>query len=332
MADSVHSTKTLLVGDIGGTNARFALAEPEGDAYFGELTLQCADFNTPEVAIATFLEQAGAAMPDVICLAVAGPIVDGTARLTNNPWYLAQDSLSATFGAKNVLLINDFEAVAHSLPVVNRQFTRVIGEVPERDLARRDFSVCVLGPGTGLGAAGLVGRDGRVVPLITEAGHVGFAPETAEQADLLAILRVRYGRVSDERLVSGMGIENIYWALGQLRSLTVPPISAAEIFQRARDGDDNLATAAIDLFWEILGQAAGNLVLSTGAFDGAYIAGGIAQRHADLLFNSRFRTGFENKGRHSLLLSKVPTLLIRHPEPGLLGASRRAQLMLENPA
>ncbi len=326
MADNI-----ILIADIGGTNARFALADAAQDGFHGAVTLQCADYNTAGLAITAFLDQARVGSPEVICLAVAGPIKDGTAQLTNNPWHLSQADLAATFGARKVLLINDFEAVAYSLPVVNRQFTTTIGCVPEHDLGRPDFRVCVLGPGTGLGAAGLIASDGRVVPLITEAGHVGFAPETDLQMDLLGVLRQRFGRVSDERLVSGMGIENIYWALSQLRDLASQPVPAAEIFARARAESDAVAVEAIGIFWEILGQVAGNLVLSTGAFDGVYIAGGIAQRHGDLLQTSRFREGFENKGRHSVLLAEVPSLLIQHPEPGLLGVSRRARDLLKDP-
>jgi len=314
----------LLIGDIGGTNARFALADGSPLGYSHELTLQCADFNTPEVAIEHYLNAVGAAQPEVICLAAAGPIVDNSIKFTNNHWLLAGTSLKVTFHAGEVRLLNDFEAVAYSLPAVSGTATEQLGELPLASLTSSRFTACVMGPGTGLGAAGLVARAGQTSALVTEAGHVGFAPESELQTQLLQALRQRYGRVSDERVVSGMGIENIYWGLGEINGTATAPVSAADIFEKARSGDEQ-AAQAVDLFFEILGQIAGNLVLSLGAFDGAYIAGGIAQRHADLLLSSHFRRGFENKGRHSQLLKAVPSALITHAQPGLAGAASVAR-------
>ena len=182
--------------------------------------------------------------------------------------------------------------------------------------------MCVIGPGTGLGAAGLIHREGTTIPVITEAGHVGFAPEDARQAEVLKLLHERYGRVSDERLISGMGIRNIYWALSQIHGGDPLDLNAEEVFDRSCN--DEVAAETVDLFFELLGQACGNLVLSMGAYDGAYVAGGIAQRHADALAASNFRRGFDNKGRHQRLMAAVPTALIVHPQPGLLGAAQVA--------
>lgn len=319
-------SRPLLIADIGGTNARFALVSEGVHGYVEPRTLRCDDYETPAEAITAYLNQVGAESPRIICFAVAGPIVDHTVSFTNNPWTIAASQLRTMFSSDEAMLLNDFEAIAWSIPAVNQNNTDQVGGVPERQLETTDFNVCVIGPGTGLGAAGLIKRNGVIVPVISEAGHVGFAAEDAEQLALLQALHNRYSRVSDERLVSGMGIRNLYWALGQIHDEPVEELSEAEIFDR---GDDELATRAVELFFRVLGQAAGNLVLSLGAYDGAYIAGGIAQRHRERLAHSQFREGFENKGRHHALMRDVPSMLITHEQPGLLGAAEVARTLLK---
>ncbi|MEQ9561407.1 MAG: glucokinase [Woeseiaceae bacterium] len=184
-----------------------------------------------------------------------------------------------------------------------------------------DFTVGVIGPGTGLGAAGLCSRSGSIFPIVGEGGHVGFAPESRVQMNVLAALRERFDRVSDERLVSGPGLENIYWALSQLHGEKSAALTAAEICRLAAEDGGSRASEALQLFFEILGQVAGNLALTLGATSGIYIAGGIARRYPDLLANSRFRSAFEAKGRRRSLMERIPTQLILYPEPGLLGAA-----------
>ena len=165
-------------------------------------------------------------------------------------------------------------------------------------------------------------------PIVGEGGHTGFAPETGVQLDVFAALRERFDRVSDERLVSGPGLENIYWALSQIHGEKPAPLSAAEICRKAAEAGSERASEALQLFFEILGQVAGNLALSLGATSGIYIAGGIARRYPELLANSRFRSGFEAKGRHRSLMERIPSRLILYPEPGLLGAAFYANLLL----
>jgi glucokinase len=251
---------------------------------------------------------------------MAGPIRDGNAELTNNNWHVRATDLSKYFSVSQVHLLNDFEAIAYSLTELDRSQIANLGLAPVCDLAIPEFTVGVLGPGTGLGAAALLRREGNLFPLITEAGHVGFAPETALQREVLTVLkRFKYGRLSDERLLSGYGLENIYGALAEIYNKRTLQLSAADIFNNA--DSDSLALQAVNLFFEILGQVAGNFVLATGAFDGIYIAGGIVQRYPERLKNSAFRSGFENKGRHRGIMERVPTLLIKHKDPGLLGAA-----------
>ena len=316
--------EACIIGDIGGTNARFAVVCPNRPGFEKEKAYFCADFPSLETAIESYLLDIGLQGAGTICLAVAGPIFDGAVQFTNSHWQIAEGPLKAGFGTDRVRLINDFEAIAWAVPLLSQEDCQLIGDAPESDLIRGNFTIGVLGPGTGLGAAGLVRNAGLTTALVTEAGHVGFAPETPEQRDLLARLQDRFERVSDERVASGAGLENIHRALNADDS---PGIGAAEIFGRGRSGDA-AASRTIDLFFQILGQIAGNLALSIGAFQGVYIAGGVALRHLDLFMKSRFRSGFENKGRHRAVMAKIPTLAITHRQPGLLGASHVARQVI----
>ena len=158
-----------------------------------------------------------------------------------------------------------------------------------------------------------------LVPVTGEGGHVGFAPETALQIEILNVLREKFERVSAERLIAGSGLENIYQALATIRGEKNSGLSPAEIF--AERGGSKVAAEAIDVFFELLGQVAGDLALTLGAEDGIYIAGGIAKRYPEILAISRFRSAFENKGRHRSFMERIPTRLITHEQPGLLGAA-----------
>ena len=319
----------LLVGDIGGTNARFALADAQSPGYSAEKSFECADFPSVEAAITAYLQAVGASPPKVICIAAAGPIVNGEVRLTNNDWKIDSFELARAFGGATVQLLNDFAAIAYSIPYLLPEHRLQVGHTPLNDLDKAEFTVGIIGPGTGLGAAGLSKRGEVLLPQIGEGGHVGFAPETQLQMDVLARLRDQFDRVSDERLVSGPGLVNMYRALCHIRAENHLPLDAAGIFRQGSAQLDPTATATVQLFFEILGQVAGNLALSLGAFDGIYIGGGIVARHPELFINSPFRTGFERKGRHRSLMERIPTQLILHPQPGLLGASHCALELLQ---
>lgn len=312
--------QTMLIGDIGGTNARFALADQSAPGFSHEETLQCADFASAEAAILHYLDAVGAAAPGVICLAAAGPVVDDHIRVTNNHWILSVDDLSAAFSTDAIRLMNDFEAIAWSIPALAEDDCLPVGLPDAKPLPDGDYSVAIVGPGTGLGAVGLRRVGDLLIPLAGEASHAGFAPETRVQLDVFVALREQFDRVSSERLVSGSGLENIYWALGQIHGVKLPKLSAADIFAAAEKPDEH-ASEAVALFFEVLGQFAGNYALAMGANDGVYIAGGIVRRYPDLFVNSRFRSGFESKGRHRVIMEAIPTQLIMHPQPGLLGAS-----------
>ena len=316
MADSC-----LLIGDIGGTNARFALADERRPGYANVVTLQCADYDSADAAIRHYLRLVEAAAPEVICLAVAGPVVEQRVRFTNNHWGMAAAELADGFAIDAVQLLNDFEAIAYSIPFLAADNCLPIGLPKPQPLDAERFTVGILGPGTGLGVVGLQKCGDLLLPIAGEAGHGGFAPESKVQMDLLGALRERYDRVSSERLLSGPGLENIYWALTRIRSEQRTQLSAADIFTAASGNSDALAAEAVAVFFELLGQFAGDLALTLGAMDGIYIAGGIVKRYPALLGNSRFRSGFEAKGRHRSLLERVPTQLILHDQPGLLGTA-----------
>ncbi len=315
----------LLIGDLGGTNARFALADAGKPGFHKPMELRCADFATADAAIEHYLEPQTIAAPDLVCLAAAGPVLNGSVCLSNNHWRLDRRALAEQFAVEQVIVLNDFEAVAYALPMLGSSDIQIIGRGDAPSLAGEGFTVGVLGPGTGLGVAGLLGRSGTTCPVVGEGGHIGFAPQTAQQVEVLRILTKRFKWVSNERLVSGPGIENIYAALCTLNGEPDSPRTAAEIFALARAGQEPVAGEAVTLFFEVLGQVAGDLALLLGATDGIFLAGGIVPRYPDLLHQSGFRLAFENKGRHRALLQQIPTVLVTRPDPGLLGAAFRAR-------
>jgi glucokinase len=319
----------LLIGDIGGTNARFALADPGKPAFMDVRNLQCDEYESADAAIEHYLKTVKAGKPDAICLAAAGPIIDKRVRFTNNHWEIAADELAAEFSIDAVRLLNDFEAIAYSVPYLTEDECMPIGLPEPRPLDADNYMVGIIGPGTGLGAVGLRRHGDLYLPIAGEASHGGFAPESQVQIDILRALRERFDRVSSERLVSGPGLQNIYWALTRIHGEKRAHLAPAEIFKAAIDNTDSLASEAVQMFFEVFGQVAGDLALALGAQDGIFIAGGIAKRYPDLLKNSGFRSGFENKGRYRSLMERVPTQLILHDQPGLLGAAYCALKLFE---
>ena len=323
------SDASLLVGDIGGTNARFALADRETPGFADAITLKCADYESADLAIKSYLDQVGAPAPEIVCLAAAGPIVDQRVRFTNNPWSIVADELAGEFSGAAVRLLNDFEAIAYSIPFLTSDDCMAIG-LPDAAALDDDYTVGVLGPGTGLGMVGLRKYEDRLIPIASEGSHAGFAPETQVQMDILTVLREQFDRVSAERLVSGPGLENIYGALTRIHDDHRPRLSAAEIFARANDNSESRSAEAVQVFFEVLGQVAGDFAMTLGADDGIFIAGGISRRYPVMIANSWFRPGFENKGRHRSILEQIPTQLIMHEQPGLLGAGYCALEMLRS--
>jgi len=314
-----------LVADIGGTNARFALLEAKSSGLTHAITYPCTRFPSFERALRFYLKAVQVVNLETICLAVAGPIINDSVNFTNNSWKIHAAEVADEFQGASVKLLNDFEAVAYALPYMGSKELVRVGTKPGCLSVRDNSRLCTIGPGTGLGSAGLLSEKGRRSVIVSEAGQVGFAPQTPVQLEVLAALTSRFGRISNERLLSGSGIENIYWALGKNRGEQSEAPSAATIFSLAEalsSGkiENELAKQTIALFFEILGQVAGDLALSLYAIDGLYIAGGIVRRYPKLLADSLFREGFENKGKYRGLMESLPTHLVTHKNPGLLGA------------
>ena len=312
-----------LVGDIGGTNARFAFAEPGEPRPAALASYQVTDFPTFG-GVLSQLRQDWRAMGlddarlSQICLAVAALPNQPVISFTNNPWRFTRDELAEQTGCAQVSIINDFAAVARSLPALGTRDLESIGG----GHCEPGFPMVTIGPGTGTGVASLAfDRDGTPIVLAGEGGHVDFAPITDIEAEILKILRARYGRVSIERLLCGAGIQNIYRTLGEIRSLPTPHQTPEQIGGAAQSGRDILAAEAMNTFFSVLGSAAGNLALTLGARGGVFIAGGIAPRYIDLLRSSDFRARFLAKGRFADFNGEIATAVITHSDPGLLGAA-----------
>jgi glucokinase len=312
--------QTILIADIGGTNARFALSSNVEPFFTEAQTLQCIDHPTLMGAIDTYLLSQNINSIDAICFAVAGPIKNEAMSFLNNSWSASADELRKKYNTSHVKLMNDFEAVSFCLSELSEADILKIGLEQNPPHSER-YRVAVVGPGSGLGVAGLNVDGEDLRPLASEGGHVGFAPDSLLQIEILQRIQAKLGRVSNERLLSGPGLVNIHEALCAINKIANPGLTPADIAVAAREETDALCIQAMQVFFEVLGQVCGDTVLALGAYDGVYIGGGIAQRYPGQLLRSAFRTGFENKGRYRDLMETIPTWLITHKNPGLLGAS-----------
>jgi glucokinase len=306
--------KPLLLGDIGGTNARFALFE---QGAIGPIERsRTADAPTFMDAVDAFLAPRGGRKGiGGAAIAVAGPVDGGRCALTNSPWIVDQHELQRALALPDVMVVNDFAAVARSLPRLGKADLAAIGG----GSARPAEPAIALGPGTGLGVACLIRTPGGDIVIPSEGGHATLASASERQDSLLRHLRSRHGHVSIERVLSGNGLVALYEATAAVDGRTVPARDAAEITSGAQDGSCAVCRAALDMFCAILGSAAGNLALTFGARGGVYIAGGIVPRFVDYLAHTEFREQFEAKGRFRGYLQNIPTSVITHPEAAMLG-------------
>lgn len=313
-AAAAQAAPAALIGDIGGTNARFALLS-DGVVDRMEI-LHVRDFGRFEDAVRAYLaRRQGRNAVTAAALAVAGPVAANRCDLTNSEWVIDGDALKARFGFRSSRVVNDFEALAWSLPGLSGSDLRQIGGGP----AQAGAPLAVLGPGTGLGVGLYVPGSGGPAVVPTEGGHVTLPATDAREADVIAHLRERHGHVSAERALSGQGLENLYQAVIALDRVSAPPRDAAGITGAAMDGSCAVAKAALDLFCGFLGGVAGNLALSCGARGGVYIGGGIAPRIAAHLAASSFRARFEAKGRMSVYLAPIPAWIILRPDAAFAG-------------
>ena len=310
-----------IVGDIGGTNARFALARNgrlehyevfETDAY---PTLEKAldhylRVNPKKNEISTAL------------FAVAAPVIDDTVVLTNSAWSFSRVGLETKLGFP-VSLVNDFAAVARAIPHLSPDDYEQVPRSSYQLSPPENEVTTIIGPGTGLGVATLVRTEAGWTVLPGEGGHVTMAAATPEEDRVIALLRDRWEHVSAERLLSGDGLVTLYEACCELRHILPTRRTAAAITAAATGTTDDphtwLCAYALDLFCAMLGTVAGNLALTLGSLGGVYIAGGILPRFPQFFAASRFRYRFEQKGRLSRYLARIPTFLVTNDAPGLIG-------------
>lgn len=310
---------TGLVADIGGTNARFALAQGGEIRPDSVRVLATADYASLEAALSDYLRSNGGRAISRACLAVAGPVQGQEVRLTNHPWQLQRQALVQTFAWSEVRVINDFTAMALGVQKVPE--SRLVPVCGHADAGAGQPRV-VVGPGTGFGVSALIPGSGRWIALATEGGHVDFAPVDDVDMEVLQRLRKDYGRVSVERVISGQGLVELYRIHAE-RAGTRPLLeSPAAITAAAGAGQDDVAVQALDHFCRLLGQAAGNVVLTLGGFGGVYLCGGMLPRFADFFLRSSFRRGFVSKGRMQPLLERTPVWLVTDPYTGLRGAAQ----------
>ena len=312
----------LVAVDIGGTHARFALAQiaADGTITLGEpATLHTRDHASFQTAWQDFARANGGVLPRAVAIAVAGPVGGEVIRFTNNPWLIRPALIEEKLGVDRYSLVNDFGAVGHAVARAGAEHFRHLAG-PDAPLPE-DGTLSIVGPGTGLGVAH-VWRDGHGGYRVqaTEGGHIDFAPLDLIEDAILAHLRQRHNRVSVERVVSGPGLVDIYQALAGLEHRAVQQLDDKALWALGTSGEDSLAAAAVDRFCLSLGSVAGDIALAQGA-SGVVIAGGLGLRIKDTLLKSGFASRFCAKGRFAGLMGALPVKLITHPQPGLYGAA-----------
>ena len=338
-----------LLGDVGGTNARFAWQSHEGAAIEQVQVLPCAHYPSLAAAVQAYLQATVQAQslgrPASASIGIATPVVGDWLAMTNHHWQFSVAALRSQLGLERLLVLNDFTALALALPQLDQQAKRQIGG----GLPVVGAPVGLLGPGTGLGVSGLI-RDasaGLFLPIAGEGGHVTLAASNALEFAVIEKLQMRHGHVSAERVLSGTGLVHLYEALAQVHGVASEPLTPAQIMQRALNigldqgpdhsptgsaddplgGADPMAGEVLDLFCGFLGQVAGDLALTLGARGGVYLGGGILPRMGRRLEQSPFRRRFEAKGRYTAYLQSVPVWLIDSSVPAaLLGAAQALSL------
>lgn len=314
----------ILAADIGGTSTRLRLVH--GAETLDEKDYSSQDYPDLNSILDNFIKANSPVDLQSACLAVAGPVRDGTARVTNLPWEVHESLISEDFTIPQVRIINDFEAIGYALAILSPDdFYELQAGSPDSVGTR-----ALIGAGTGLGVA-IVTRCGeRWQVLPGEGGHVDFAPRTAEQQALLDYLQQQSARVSVEMLLSGPGLERIYEFICTQNGINPGSVrrTAASISSIALIGRDPLAVKTLDLFVEIYGAQAGNLALTSLATGGVFIAGGIAPKILSLLKRGRFIEMFSDKPPMSELLHSMPVRVVLNTRSGLLGAVQVASEMV----
>jgi len=307
--------------DIGGTHARFAIADIEDGRVLSlgaPVTLKTAEHASLQTAWQAFADGLNGPVPKAAAIAVASPITGEVIRLTNNPWVIQPSLLPERLGADRWTIINDFGAIGHAVAQLPAQhFDHLCG--PDEPLPALGVTT-VCGPGTGLGVAQVFKTEERYHILSTEGGHVDYAPLDRIEDAIVRRLRKTFSRVSTERVCAGPAIVAIYETLAEIEGRAVPSRDDKAIWAAALDGTDPIALAAVDRFCLALGSVAGDLALAHGA-KGVVIAGGLALRIKDELPRSGFDQRFVAKGRFQAMMAGLPVKLVTYPQPGLFGVA-----------
>lgn len=317
-------TRTIAVADIGGTHARFALAEIDGPRVVSlsePVVMKTAEHASFQLAWRDFCARNPGPEPDAIGIAFAGPVGGEVLKLTNNPWVIRPALMQEKLGVTQFRIVNDFGAVGYAVAQLGDEHFQHLcgpeGPMPETGLTS------IVGPGTGLGVAQLLRLDGGHYHVIeTEGGHVDFAPLDSIEDRILANLRRTFRRVSVERVACGSGLANIYHALATIEGKAVRQDDDNDkaLWAAALDGSDPIAAAALDRFFLSLGAVAGDQALAHGA-NAVVIAGGLGYRLRDRFAKSGFADRFVAKGRFERRMEAIPVKLVTYPEPGLFGAA-----------
>jgi len=315
-----------LLGDIGGTNARFGWQAAEDAPITHVQVLPCAEHESLLAAAQTYLKEQHLTASPCAAFGIANPVTGDQVAMTNHHWKFSVNALREGLGVSRFLLLNDFTALALSLTLLTESQKHQVGS----GTAAPDAAIGLIGPGTGLGVSGLfpVGYQHKWIPIAGEGGHVSLTATTEHEFAAIQQLQKRYGHVSAERVISGAGLVDLYHALcdlkdGQGREITTP----AEVIERAQEVPTSTANEALDMFCGFLGSVAGDLALTLGARGGIYIGGGIVPRLGERFDASPFRERFEAKGRFKKYLQDVPTWVIHSPvSPALQGASQALSL------
>ncbi len=309
---------TRLVGDVGGTNVRFAVADRAGGRprLHDPRGFEREGLPTLEAAIDRYLADWTGERPTGAVIAVAGPVSNGAADLTNGEWDMSETALRA-HGFASARLINDYTALALSLRWLEGDDLALIGEA----LPDRSATAVIVGAGTGLGVGGMARDAAGETVIVSEGGHIAFAPTDEVEIGVLRALTGRFGRVSLERILSGPGLVNLRWALAASRGETVGDLEPEDIVAAAAERSDPLCVETLDRFCAIYGSACGDFAMAYGALGGVYLGGGIPPRILDRLRASDFRKRFEAKGRFEGYVKPIATAVILHEHAALLGAA-----------
>ncbi|MQB44635.1 glucokinase [Rhizobium sp. ICMP 5592] len=310
----------ILIGDIGGTNARFSIvvdahSEP---AHFP--IVQTANFETIDDAIEEALAKT-TVRPRSAILAMAGPVRGDEIPLTNCDWVIRPKTMIANLGMEDVLIINDFEAQALAIAGISEEHRATIGEISEGMVASR----AVLGPGTGLGVAGLVHAQHAWIPVPGEGGHIDLGPRSERDLQIWPHLETIEGRISAEQVLCGRGLQNLYHAICKTDGIEPSLKEPADITAHALTQTNIQAEETLTLFVTYLGRVAGDIALVFMARGGVYITGGISQKILPALQKPEFRAAFEDKAPHTALLKSIPTHVVTHPLAALSGLTAYAR-------